>query len=36
MKRYYTMRGTTGGILQHHQMLRRPRKMTVMADPRHI
>ena len=30
------MRGTTGGILQHHQILRLPRKMTVMTDPRHI
>ena len=35
-KRYFTMRGTTGGILQHHQILRLPRKMTVMTDPRHI
>ena len=32
----FTMRGTTGRILQHHQMLRLPRKMTVMTDPRHI
>ena len=32
----FTMRGTTGGILQHHQILRLPRKMTVMTDPRHI
>ena len=23
------MRGTTGGILQHHQILRLPRKMTL-------
>ena len=30
------MRGTTGGILQHHQILRLPRKMTVMTDPRRI
>ena len=29
MKRYYTMRGTTGGILQHHQILRLPRKMIL-------
>ena len=38
MKRYplFTMRGTTGGILQHHRILRLPRKMTVMTDPRHI
>ena len=32
----FTMRGTTGGILQHHQMVRLPRKMTVTTDPRHI
>ena len=25
----FTMRGTTGGILQHHQILRLPRKMTL-------
>ena len=30
------MRGTTGVILQHHRILRLPRKMTVMTDPRHI
>ena len=30
------MRGTTDGILQHHRILRLPRKMTVMTDPRHI
>ena len=32
MKRYemlFTMHGTTGGILQHHQILRLPRKMTL-------
>ena len=32
MKRYetlFTMRGTTGGILQHHQILRLPRKMIL-------
>ena len=32
----FTMRGTTGGILQHHQILRLPRKMTVITDPRHM
>ena len=33
----FTMRGTTGGILKHHQILRLPCKMTVMTDcPRHI
>ena len=32
----FTMRGTTDGILQHHRILRLPRKMTVMTDPRHI
>ena len=32
----FTMRGTTGVILQHHRILRLPRKMTVMTDPRHI
>ena len=32
----FKMRGTTGGILQHHQILRLPRKMTVMTDPRRI
>ena len=31
----FTMRGTTGGILQHHQILRLPRKMTLMINPRH-
>ena len=30
------MRGTTGVILQHHRILRLPRKMTVMTDPCHI
>ena len=30
------MRGTTDGILQHHRILRLPRKMTVMTDPCHI
>ena len=32
----FTMRGTTGGILQHHQILRLPRKMTVMIDQHDI
>ena len=32
----FTMRGTTDGILQHHRILRLPRKMTVMTDPCHI
>ena len=32
----FTMRGTTDGILQHHRILRLPRKMTVMTDPHHI
>ena len=36
MKRYLQLRGTTDGILQHHRILRLPRKMTVMTDPRHI
>ena len=31
-----TMRGATGVILQLHQILHLPRKMTVMIDPRHI
>ena len=31
-----TMRGTTSVILQHHRILRLPRKMTVIADPRHM
>ena len=30
------MRGATGVILQHHQILRLPRKVTVMTDPCHI
>ena len=30
------MRGTTGVILEHQRILRLPRKMTVMTDPRHI
>ena len=34
MKRF-TMRGATGVIFQHHQILRLPRKVTVMIDPRH-
>ena len=32
----FTMRGVTGVILQLHQILHLPRKMTVMIDPRHI
>ena len=32
----FTMRGATGVILQLHQILHLPRKMTVMIDPRHI
>ena len=32
----FTMRGVTGVILQLHQILRLPRKMNVMIDPRHI
>ena len=31
----FTMRRATYVILQHHQILRLPRKMTVMTDPRH-
>ena len=30
------MRGTTSVILQHHRILRLPRKVTVMTDPRHM
>ena len=33
---WFTMRGATGVILQLHQILHLPRKMTVMIDPRHI
>ena len=32
----FTMCGATGVILQLHQILHLPRKMTVMIDPRHI
>ena len=32
----FTMCGVTGVILQLHQILHLPRKMTVMIDPRHI
>ena len=32
----FTMRGTAGVILQHHQILRLPHKVTVMTDPCHI
>ena len=36
----FTMRGTTGGILQHHQILRLPRKMTLQnfrnISPKHM
>ena len=32
----FIMRGATGVILQLHQILHLPRKMTVMIDPRHI
>ena len=32
----FTMRGTTGVILQRHEILHLPRKMTVMIDPCHI
>ena len=32
----FTMRGATGVILQLHQILRLPRKMNLMIDPRHI
>ena len=32
----FTMRGATGVILQLHQILHLPRKMTVMIDPHHI
>ena len=30
------MRGATSVIFQHHEILRLPRKMTLMIDPRHI
>ena len=30
------MRGTTSVILQHHRILRLPRKMTFITDPRHM
>ena len=32
----FTLRGATGVILQLHQVLHLPHKMTVMIDPRHI
>ena len=32
----FAMRGTTGVILQHHRILRLPRKMTVITAPRHV
>ena len=32
----FTMRGATGVILQRHEILHLPRKMTVMIDPQHI
>ena len=32
----FTISGVTGVILQLHQILHLPRKMTVMIDPRHI
>ena len=32
----FTMRGATGLILQRHQILHLPRKMTLMIDARHI
>ena len=32
----FTMRGTTGLILQRHQILHLPRKMTLLSDVRHI
>ena len=32
----FTMRGATKVTLQHHQILRLQRKMTLMIDPRHI
>ena len=32
----FTMRGATKVTLQHHQILRLPRKLTLMIDPRHI
>ena len=32
----FTMRGTTNVIVQPHQILRLPRKMILMIDPRHI
>ena len=31
----FTMRGATGVIVQTHQILRLPRKMTLMMNPRH-
>ena len=33
---WFTMRGATLVTVQHHQILRLPRKMTLMIDPRHI
>ncbi len=32
----FTMRGATGLILQRHQILCLPRKMTLMTDVRHM
>ena len=32
----FTTRGATGVILQRHEILHLPRKITVMIDPRHI
>ena len=32
----FTMRGATGLTLQRHQIVRLPRKMTLMIDARHI
>ena len=32
----FTMRGATGVTIQLHQILRLPRKMNLMIDPRHI
>ena len=32
----YTLRGATGVTIQPHQVLRLPRKMTLMIDPPHI
>ena len=32
----FTMRGATGVTIQPHQILRLPRKMTLMIDPRHV